>query len=139
MNNTSSTKRLTKNDGYKRPKQTMQSKLTPDEIKNKLKFYTQVDDIKNVPIRKHVRYFTITNDGKQLFRLGGFLQKKDHPDYVVLSNGKNRWTVQTNSSIFFKKMTIEELDEEHQKEINKLNEKIRLLEKINRKYQARLA
>ena len=63
--------------------------------------------------------------------MGGFLTKIDK-DYVVLSNGKLSWSVQKNNSIFFKKMSYNELKEELIEKIsNKFEKKINTLEKEN--------
>ena len=58
---------------------------------------------------------------KRLFRMGGFLSKKDENNqYVVLSNGKKTWTAQVATSVFYRKLTIDEIKEEYEKEIEKL-------------------
>lgn len=108
------TQRLTY-DTYKRPKKTVQDKLTAEDIEEKLKFYRRVDDIIDVALNTHTRYFSIDKKGKKLFRLGGFITKKgNNGKYVVLSNGRSSWSVQIDSSIFYKKLTLEELAEEYE-------------------------
>ena len=70
------TKKIGSDKSYKRPKKTMQEQLTAEEIAEKLQGYERVDDINEVPINTHLRYFTMEDDGKQVFRMGGFLQNK---------------------------------------------------------------
>jgi hypothetical protein len=108
------TKKLGSDNTYKRPKKTHQEQLTADEIAEKLQGYERVDDISEVPINTHVRYFITDENGEQTFRLGGFLQNKNNADkYVYLSNGKVSWVVQVANTIFFRKMS-------HQEEIDGL-------------------
>ena len=126
----SKTTRITK-DGYKRPKRTQQDKMSPDDIKKALENYIQVDEISQVPLKSHLRYFTVNlKTGKKLFRLGGFLSNKDNSDkYVVLSNGKITWSVDTTKSVFFKKMSLDEVREEYEDEIKKLRKDNKALKK----------
>lgn len=113
------TKRLTRDTTYNKTKKSYQENLSPDEIKQKLEEYSQVDDIDEVPLNSHLRYFTINvKTGKKQFRLGGFLTKIDK-EYVVLSNGNLSWSVQKKNNIFFRKMTFQELKDELIKKIKK--------------------
>jgi chaperonin cofactor prefoldin len=130
MNNI--TKRLTNDTEYKKTGKSLQQTLSPDEIKDKLQEYVQLVSIDDAQINNHIRYFTIDKKtGKKQFRLGGFLTKIDK-DYVVLSNGRLSWSVQKNNSIFFKKMSYNELKEELIEKIsNKFEKKINTLEKEN--------
>ncbi len=131
MNNFNSTKRLTADTEYKKVGKSLQQTLSPDEIKEKLQEYSQITDINDAPLNSHIRYFTIDKNGKKQFRLGGFLTKVDN-DYIVLSNGKLSWSVQKNNSIFFKKMSYEELKQELIEKIsNKFQKKIITLEQEN--------
>lgn len=99
------TKRLNNKNGNK----SYQDSLTPAEIKKKLEEYQQVDDIIDVKIGTHLRYFTFNpSTGKKQFRLGGFLSKIDEK-YVVLNNGEFSWSVQLDKSVFFKKLSFSEL------------------------------
>ena len=129
------TQRLTK-DNYKRPKKTFQESLSTEEIKEKLLDYEKVDDIKTIPLKTHVRYFTYvenpkTNKVEKLFRLGGMLSNKDNVDkYVVLSNGSKSWSVNTHKAIFFKKLTTEEI---HNKYISRINELELQVKKLSKK------
>lgn len=132
MNNFGGTKRLTSDTEYTKKGKSLQQSLSPNEIKEKLQEYVQLDNIDDVQLNSHIRYFTIDKKtGKKQFRLGGFLTKIDK-DYVVLSNGRLSWSVQKNNSIFFKKMSYNELKEELIEKIsNKFEKKIINLEKEN--------
>ena len=117
--------------------------FTVDEIIEKLRGYVRVDDISEVPLNTHIRYFVKNPDGDlglgttnvdsqaqvnpargdQSFRLGGFLVDKQNPNkYIILTNGKNSWTVQVNTATFFKKMNREEeidfINRQYQKILN---------------------
>ena len=89
-----------------------------------------------------MRYFITSIDKKtgnvtRKFRLGGVLANKDNADkYIILSNGTFSWSVQVNTAIFFKKMTIDEIKEEYEDiihdknlEIKQLKKEIKLLKK----------
>lgn len=134
------TKRLSRDTGYNRAKKTYQEKLSPDDIEAKLEEYIKVDDISKVPLNAHVRYFTYNpKTKKKEFRLGGFLNRKDDPDkYVVLSNGNLSWSVQTQDTLFFKKMSIKELKEEYEEQIEKLTDENAKLKKYAKKLKAQL-
>jgi len=130
MATNSVTKRLSRDTTYKKTTKSYQDKLSPDEIKKKLEEYKQVDNIKNVSLNSHLRYFSFNpKTGKKQFRLGGFLTKIDK-DYVILSNGTLSWSVQINHSVFFQKLTFSDLKQEltekisnkYEKKIEKLNE-----------------
>lgn len=134
------TKKLGSDRDYKRPKHTYQEQLTAEEISQKLKGYEKVDNIEDVALNTHLRYFKTNSDGSQSFRLGGFLfNKKDADKFVVLSNGKNTWCVNVNDSVFFRKLTheeeIESIHKLYKKKITKLNNTIKELEKTIRKMQ----
>lgn len=114
-------------------KKSSKNKLSIEEIKEKLKEYTRIEDISKVNIGTHLRYFTIESNGNKLFRLGGFLNKVNLKDgYVVLGNNKITWSVQIKTSIFYKKMDYRELKKKIEKKIkSKYLKKIQELEKEN--------
>jgi hypothetical protein len=115
------TKRITKTDRYNRPEKTYQETLTNQDIKEKLKEYKKVSNIRTVSIGIHIRYFSIDPKSKEkIFRLGGTLNKIDPGGkYVILSNGSITWSVQILNAIFFQKMTDDEYKEELKKELKK--------------------
>ena len=130
-------KRISK-DNYNRPKHTIQDKMTEEEIEEKLADYIEVEDILKVPINSHIRYYTLIpgKDGelKKAFRLGGQLKNKDNADkYIILSNGTVTWTVQIDTSILYRKMTIEEIKEDYENIIKELEETNLQLKKDNKK------
>lgn len=115
------TKRLTRDKKYERPEKTYQDTLSNQDVKEKLKEYKKVTDIKTVSIGTHIRYFTIDPKTKEKqFRLGGNLNKIDPEGrFVVLGNGTLSWSVQIPNTIFFQKMTEAEYKEELKKELKK--------------------
>ena len=78
--------------------------------------------------------------GEKQFRLGGFLTKIDkQKGYVVLSNGNLSWSVQLKNSIFFKKMSFQELKQELIEDVSKLySSEISKLKKENKKLKEAL-
>ena len=114
-------KRLSRDSQYNRPEKTYQQTLSNQDIKEKLKDYKKVENIKSVSIGTHCRYFTIDSKTKEkVFRLGGNLNKIDPEGrFIILTNGTLSWSVQIANSIFFQKMTETEAKEELRKEIKK--------------------
>jgi len=141
MTTNSVTKRLSRDTSYKKTSKSYQEKLSPNEIKQKLEEYKQVENIKSVSLNSHLRYFNFNpKTGQKQFRLGGFLTKINE-DYVILSNGTLSWSVQINNSVFFQKLTFSELKQEltekisnkYEKKIEKLNnENINLKETLKK-------
>ena len=131
-----SQKQLTE-DNYKRPKQTYKDKLDEDDIANKLIDYIKVDNITDVNINTHLRYFSLESDKKngtitRKFRMGGFLSNKNNADkYVILSNGRKTWSVQVANTVFYRKMTTEEIKEEYEEELKELKKMSKKLLKQN--------
>jgi hypothetical protein len=99
-------KKLGNDTSYQRPVATFQEQLTGDEISKKLEGYEEVNNLEEVPLNTHLRYFTQNEQGIDQFRTGGFLQNKTNADkYVILTNGKNNWSVQTANSTFYQKLS----------------------------------
>ena len=138
------------NDEYKRPKHTKTEKMSLEEIKEKLEDYVEIDDISVIPLNTHLRYFAEVTDDKtgekkKIFRLGGFLINKNNYDkYVVLSNqpstssGGKTWSVNTKTSIFYKKMSMNEIKEMYQDEIEELKTNYSRVKKENKKLKEEL-
>ena len=123
---------------YTRPKHTLQDKLTEEEINEALKDYIECDEISKIPIGSHLRYYTTVTNKKgetdRKFRFGGFLKNKDNCDkYVILTNNNVSWSVQVDSSTFYKKMSIEEIKEEYEKLVEEKLQYIKSLKKEIRK------
>lgn len=133
-------KKLGSDKSYKRPKITYTEKLTNDEIAEKLQGYEKVDDITEVPLNTHMRYFKKESDGTQSFKTGGFLLDKQNADkYVRLGNGKNSWSVQVKTATFFKKMSHkDEISAIHKQYQKKLDEKDQIITKLKKYIQIKL-
>ncbi len=72
-----------------------------------------------------------------LFRMGGQLFKNNGlPEYVILKSGTNaQWSVQVKDTIFYRKMTLDEIKQEYEDIIKKKNEKILALKEKLKKYE----
>lgn len=114
-------------------KKNIKPKMSDDDIKDKLKEYTIVDDITKVDIGTHLRYFSIDDKGNKLFRLGGFLNKVNFKDgYIVLGNNKITWSVQIKTSEFYKKMSYNEIKQKVEIKVkSKYLKKLQLLQEEN--------
>ena len=122
------------NNEYVRPEKTFQDKLSPKQIKDLLNDYVEIEknDLKDVLIDTHIRYF-LKKNGKKLFRTGGYLLNKNKYDkYIILTNRKINWSVDTNNSILFRKLSSSELNEIHNEEINELKKIIKKLYQENK-------
>lgn len=129
-------------NGYVRPAVTMTDQLSKEQIEEKLEDYVKVDDIYKVPLGVHMRYFSNVN-GKMVFRMGGLLHKNTGlPEYVILSTtptGKPGWSVQVKDTIFYRKMTLNEIKTEYQGIIDDLIEKNKKLKDENKKLNEKIA
>ncbi len=116
---------ITQKSGYTRPDKTFTDNLSKEDIEKRLEDYEKVTDLYKVPLGVHMRYFTKDKKtGEQVFRMGGQLHhNKGLPEYVMLSNGTTQWSVQVKDSIFFRKLTLEEIKEALKNEITILKEK----------------
>jgi predicted nuclease with TOPRIM domain len=103
---------------YPKKVETYQSKLTEADIQEKLKMYKKInslDEISKLPLQSHIRYYSVTKDpsGQKVkhFRLGGFLDNKDNYDkYIILSNKNVSWSVNTQTSILYRKLKDDEIE-----------------------------
>lgn len=114
--------------GYKRPKSTFTDNLSKEEVEKKLEDYKKVDDISQVTVGTHLRYF-VKKDGELIFRMGGNLKSNAGlPKFVILKNAEGiEWSVQVEGTIFYKKMIIQEIKDEYEEIIKELNSKIKKL------------
>lgn len=108
---------------YQKTGNEMQDKLTNDDIDLLLEEYDEVTNILDLKVGTHVRYFTLIKKKKgvikKLFRLGGNVIKIDHEaKYAVLSNNKVTWCVQFDNTIFYKKMSISDVKEFYELELD---------------------
>jgi hypothetical protein len=122
------------NDTYKRPKQTLQEKLTKEEIAEKLIGYKEIKDLealKEVPLGTDMRYFVFQKVGNKVekkFRLGGKLINKDTADkYIVLASGlppnQRTWSVQVKDGEFWEKLKVEDVIGAQSEKLNDIKEK----------------
>lgn len=125
---------------YKRPTYTVQDTLTDKEINAMLEDYIEIElhDLPNIAINAHIRYFTVEQDKKgyarKIFRIGGNLVKVDNElRYIVLRNGKETWSVQTNHSIFYRQITVDEIKDEYEEIIEEYEKEIMELKTANKK------
>ncbi len=90
----------------------------------------------------HVRYYMIvkkkvgrTTNEQKIFRMGGQIIKIDYEQkYLVLTNGKISWSVQINdTTIFYRKMTIQEIKDFYENEISNMEMELNKLRAANDK------
>ena len=114
--------------GYSRPKSTFTDNLSKEDVEKKLEDYKKVDDITQVLIGTHLRYFA-KKDGDLIFRMGGNLKSNTGlPKFVILKNAEGiEWSVQVEGTLFYKKMLIQEIKDEYEEIIKELNGKIKKL------------
>ena len=123
-----------------------QSQLSAEDIQEKLEGYVLVDNIADVDLGVHIRYFKEDDDGQSLFRMGGFLLNKTRCDtYIMLDNGSKKWSVQVKDCTFFRKLSAAEnilliqkvhdqeivaIKKKYKRKFIKMEEKIRELEEF---------
>mgnify|MGYP001442471567 CR=1 FL=1 len=135
-------KQHTSQSDYDRPAQSIHDKLTDEDIEDMLEDYEEVTDIHSVPRKTHIRYFTvIQEDGiaKKVFRIGGnLLYASPDNEYVILSNGDKKWSVQNIHSIYYRQLTIGEIKDEYEEILDDYEREINELKMINRKLYKKL-
>ena len=116
--------------------------LTDEEINNLLEDYIEVNDPLSIDIDSHVRYFTIAFENgkaKKVFRLGGKLFSiSPDGDYLVLKHGNNIIQAYTKQSIFYKHLTINEIKNEYNSILDKYEDEIIDLKRLNKKLHSEL-
>jgi hypothetical protein len=136
-------KRISK-DNYIKTGNELQENLTEDDIKILLEDYTEINEQNELKLGMHVRYYTIKVDkyGNQtkLFRMGGNIIKIDNEyRYLILSNNYVSWSVQINNSIFYKKMTLQDIKNIYDTKIDEKNFNINkykdYINKLNKNYK----
>ena len=120
--NFNKTKRLSRDTSYNKNNKSYQETLTSDEIKEYLKEYKLVENIDDVELNKHIRYFDVDPKTKEKkFRLGGIYTKKDKENrYIILSNGDYSWSIQLDRTILFEKLNVKEIIDIYEKKLTKL-------------------
>lgn len=123
------------NTDYQRPTTTYQESLTDEAIKEKLQGFTKVEDISTVPLQTNLRYFVYKTDSasgktERLFRVGGRLLNKDnYQQYIVLTNGRQSWSVNTETAVFFRQLTVQEVTDKYETKIRDLKKTIQNLQR----------
>jgi len=115
-------KRINDND---KPLNTVQDKLTKEDINDLLKNYVRVSSYHELKKDMRIRYFIIS-DTKKLFRTGGTITVIDlEKKYIVLVQNNITWSVQLNKNIIlYREANIEDIKTEYMNEINKLKKDI---------------
>jgi hypothetical protein len=127
-------------DDYNPTGNELQKNLTEEDVNLLLEEYEEVDDTDILKPGMHVRYYTIkqkrNGDVDKKFRMGGEIMKVDHENkYVVLTNKRLSWSVQFNNTIFYKKMTSDEIKAFYENELDEKDNKIEKLKQSITKYK----
>ena len=127
-------------DNYNPTGNELQKNLTEEDVNLLLEEYEEVDDTDILKTGMNVRYYTIkqkrNGDVDKKFRMGGEIMKVDHQNkYVVLTNKRLSWSVQFNNTIFYKKMTSDEIKAFYENELDEKDNKIQKLKKSIIKYK----
>ena len=92
---------------------TYTDKLSKTQIQELLVDYEQVksvEELMKIPIGTHLRYFDNKNN-QMKFRTGGILTVNSGlPEYIILNSGHVSWSVQVKTSIFFRRITLKQLN-----------------------------
>ena len=106
----------------KKKDKTFQESLTDDDIHILLEYYEQINNIHELKPGLLIRYYKISNENNKitkLFRIGGTIIKIDFDkQYIIVSNGKINWSVQIENSIFYRKITYDDLKKFYENELD---------------------
>jgi len=104
----------------------------PDEMIEKLRGYTRVNDITEVPLQTHLQYLIKNRESVVLQQ--GFLSGKIFAEnFITLTNGISTWSVQVKNKFFFKKMSRKEeieLTELQHKEYHNIVKKDQIIDNL---------
>lgn len=123
-------------ESYDDPLKPKQDKLSKEEIIEILKEYKKVEDISELKIGTQVKYFSIDKGGELKFRMGGELMLNNGlPDYIILVSGKIMWSVQVKNTIFYRRLSYDEIVEPYKKKLIEKDKEIQLLKDIISNYK----
>ena len=128
-------------------KKTFHDLLTEEDINILLEDYEEINNIHELKPGILIRYYKLINQNNdiiKLFRTGGTIINIDfEKKYLIVSNGKTNWSVQMDNSIFYKKITLEELKNYYENEIDNKNLEIKkykkYIENLKNKYNTLVA
>jgi len=122
------------NDDYIKPDVTETALINNDvdKVEEKLEDYIEAP-IEDIQVGSLVRYFVVKNGAKTYRQGGRLINKNGLPAYVVLSNGKNSWSVQVASAVFYRRMSIKEIELEYKSTIDELEDENESLKEDNKK------
>jgi len=118
----------------------LQNNLIEEDVNLLLEEYDEINNTNELKPGDHIRYFTIKYKKNgyvdKKFRMGGQIIKIDHElKYLVLTAKKLTWSVQFNNSIIYKKMTINDIKEFYESELDDKDMKIEKLKNSIKKYK----
>lgn len=127
-------------DNYQPTGNELQRNLNEEDVNLLLEEYEEVDDTDILKPGMNVRYYTIkqkrNGEVDKKFRMGGEITKVDHENkYLVLTNKRLSWSVQFNNSIFYKKMSIDDVKIFYENELDEKESKIEKLKQSIQKYK----
>ena len=91
--------------------------LGEQDIRQRLINYKVVEDIKELVPGDQIVYFEKLDNGKYRYKPGGFIAINRSPDYLVVTNGRSKWSVQLDSHIILVHYNLDELNTNHQQKI----------------------
>lgn len=94
--------------------------LTPEEIKDRLKNFTQIptDKVDSIPTQTKIQYLYKFNNVYR-YRPGGTLQYNGAPEYIVLTNGDKKWSIQLKNAVIFREKDFDEMKQEYENKLDK--------------------
>lgn len=102
--------------------------ITADEIEKRMKNYSQVNakDVETLVNGARIQYFEVfDDDGEKRYKYkpGAILLYNGYPNYIVLSNGLKKWSVQLKNHILFEE-NIDAVKRSYAKIIREKNKRI---------------
>lgn len=98
-------------------------KLSKIEIEQMMQNYKKINnnDLEHIPRGTFIRYFVKQDNGKYLFRVGGFLYNKDpfKEGWIRLSANGVKWSVQLDTALLYIEKTTDEIIDSYNQTINK--------------------
>jgi len=98
--------------------------MAQNDIRKRLVNYDIVEDVSNLLPGQQILYFEKLTNGCFRYKPGGFVAVNRSPDYLVLTNGRNNWSVQLSNHIILAHYDRDRLISNFQHQITQYKEKI---------------
>jgi hypothetical protein len=106
--------------------------VTKEYIIDRLKNYEKVNNVKGINPGEWIQYLDVSNNEIK-YRTGGMVVVNKNPDYLVVSNGSIKWSVQIENKVFYRMQNIDNVVAEYENKLEAKDRKISELKNLIKK------